>query len=182
MKITNRLLCFGFLQAAAIIVGLWGAVEIESQFSAYAEDGISESDRLGARSDEYSRVFDKALHALVEGDAATFRALLSSLTVLSENRGPGAVDVIIRDRFIPFFSGFEKLTDSINTMPTFNSRGEIGIALARSFVTKDGERRNFVMYLIKEGKDGKVVVGNLLLNATEKDLEAAKARRPGAKE
>jgi hypothetical protein len=90
------------------------------------------------------------------------------------------VDVIIRDRFIPFFSDFDKLTDSIATRPTFNARGETGIALARSFLTKSGEQRNFVMYLIREGKDQKVVVGNLLLNATEKDLEAAKDRRPGA--
>lgn len=148
-------------------------------FVVYADDRINESDRLGARSDEYSRVFDKAVRALVKRDAATFRALLSSVTVLSESRGPGAVDAIIRDRFIPFFSDFDRLTDSSATRPSFNARGETGIALARSFVTKSGEERNFVMYLIREGNDQKVVVGNLLLNATEKDLEATKGRQPG---
>jgi hypothetical protein len=141
-------------------------------------DRITEEERLGARSDQYSRTFNKAISALVNDDAATFRALLSSTTVLSENRGPGAIDVVIRDRFIPFFSDFLSLTDSITTVPTYNAVGESGIAFARSFKTTDGAIKNFVIYLITEGKEKRVVVGNLLLNATEKELLASKGAPP----
>jgi hypothetical protein len=138
------------------------------------EDRITEEERLGARSDQYSRTFNKAISALVSGDAATFRALLSSTTVLSETRGPGAVDVIIRDRFIPFFGDFATLTDEIVTVPTYNSVGDSGVAFARSFKTTEGEVKHFVIYLITEGKEKRVVVGNLLPNATEKDLLATR--------
>lgn len=135
-------------------------------------DKVSEEDRLGARSDEYSRLFDKAISALVDGDAAKFRALLSSTTVTQETRGPGAIDAIIRDRFIPFFAEFVELTDSITTIPTYDSAGNTGMAIARSFKTSNGERKSFVIYIISEKE--RMVVGNLLLNTTEKQLLEAK--------
>jgi hypothetical protein len=141
------------------------------------EPGVSEEDRLGARSDEYSRLFDKAISALVDGDGPSFRALLSSNTVLSESRGPGAVDVIIRDRFIPFFSDFVVLTDSITTLPTYDSVGNTGMAIARSFKTTGGESKSFVIYIVSE--KGRMVVGNLLPNMTDKQLlDSRKGNKP----
>jgi hypothetical protein len=137
------------------------------------EDSIREEDRLGARSDQYSRVFDKAVSALVKGDAATFRSMLSSTTVVQETRGPGAIDAVIQDAFIPFFAGFEELSDSISTAPTYDVSGKTGIAIARSFKTKLGEIKPFVIYLINETREGKelVVVGNLLINTTREVLQ-----------
>ena len=129
---------------------------------------IREEDRLGARSDEYSRVFERAVAALVRGDAAAFRALLSNTTTLNESRGPGAIDAVIQTRFIPFFSDFSELTESITTVPTYDAAGSTGLAIARSFTTSEGERRSFVIYLIRE--KNRVVVGNLLPNATAEDL------------
>lgn len=142
------------------------------------EDSIREEDRLGARSDQHSRVFDKAISALVRGDAATFRSMLSSTTVLQETRGPGAVDAIIQGAFIPFFAEFEELTDAISTAPTYDVRGNTGIAIARSFKTKQGEVKPFVIYLISETRDGKevVLVGNLLINTTSEVLQRQKTK------
>jgi len=141
-------------------------------------DSIREEDRLGARSDQYSRVFDQAISALVQGDAATFRALLSSTTVLQETRGPGAIDAVIQSAFIPFFAGFEELTDIISTAPNYDVRGNSGIAIARSFKTKSGEVKPFVIYLISEQRQDKdtVVVGNLLINTTKEVLQRGKAK------
>jgi hypothetical protein len=143
------------------------------------EDSIREEDRLGARSDQHSRVFDKAVSALVHADAATFRSMLSSTTVLQETRGPGAIDAVIQGAFIPFFAGFEELTDTISTAPTYDVRGNSGIAIARSFKTKSGEVKPFVIYLINEIREGKdvVVVGNLLINTTGDVLQKATAKR-----
>jgi hypothetical protein len=172
---------FSFLQVACVcgvfVASIWGLTDSVMADSQVA-DRISEEERLGARSDQYSRTFNKAISALVNDDAATFRALLSASTVLSESRGPGAIDVIIRDRFIPFFSDFSSLTQSITTLPTYSAAGESGIAFARSFKTTEGQIKYFVIYLITEGKDKRVVVGNLLLNATEKDLLATKGTNP----
>ncbi len=135
---------------------------------------IREEDRLGARSDEYSRVFEKAISSLVKADAGTFRSLLSSTTLLNETRGPGAIDAVIQTRFIPFFSDFAELTDSITTVPTYDAAGSTGLALARSFTTTGGERKSFVIYLVNEKK--RVVVGNLVPNATAVDLKVGKSK------
>jgi hypothetical protein len=130
---------------------------------------INEADRLGARSDRYSRIFDRALKALISGDSATFRSLLSSTTVLEESRGPGAIDAVISGVFIPFFEGFSALTEEISTAPTYDASGATGIAIGRSFKTVSGEEKRFVIYLIDDKRrveQGGVVVGNLLINKT----------------
>jgi hypothetical protein len=170
IKITHTLIS----SVVAITCGVaWVTPITPSIADPAVEDSIREEDRLGARSDQYSRVFDKAVSALVNGDAATFRSMLSSTTVVQETRGPGAIDAVIQDAFIPFFVGFEELTDSISTAPTYDVSGKAGIAIARSFKTKSGEIKPFVIYLINESQKGKevVVVGNLLINTTGEVLQ-----------
>jgi hypothetical protein len=141
-------------------------------------DRIREEDRLGARSDEYSRAFDTAISALVRGDSATFRSLLSRTTTLNETRGPGAIDAIIQTVFIPFFENFVELTDSIATIPSYDAAGSQGMAMARSFTTSDGEQKSFVIYFVRE-RD-KIMVGNLLPNMTAETLLQQKGK-PAAK-
>jgi hypothetical protein len=171
---------FNQLKAISLSISIIAAALFQA--NAYADstsdDTIREEDRLGARSDQYSRVFDKAVSALIKADAATFRSILSSTTVLQESRGPGAIDAVIQGVFIPFFAEFDELTDSISTAPSYDARGNTGIAIARSFRTKSGEIKPFVIYLVNEMRDGKavVVVGNLLINKTRDVLQ-----RPGTK-
>jgi hypothetical protein len=162
----------------AIVLGVGSLSPLSVRADTAVEDSIREEDRLGARSDQYSRVFDKAISALVKGDSATFRAILSSTTVLQETRGPGALDAIIQNAFIPFFAEFEELTETISTAPTYDVSGNTGIAIARSFKTKQGEVKPFVIYLISETKDGKEVVsvGNLLINTTADVLQRPKTK------
>jgi hypothetical protein len=165
---------------SVIFLAAFGVVSQPVFATPIGTSDISESDRLGARSDQYSRVFDKAIAALVKGDSAAFRVLLSSTTVLQETRGPGAIDAVIQNAYIPFFDEFAELTEEIATAPTFDAGGSSGIAIARSFKTKSGETKNFVIYLINEKvKDGgtQVVVGNLLLNATKDVFQSDKKGR-----
>jgi hypothetical protein len=140
-----------------------------------AHDRIREEDRLGARSDEYSRTFDRAVSALVHADAATFRSILSRTTTLNESRGPGAIDAVIQTRYIPFFEDFVELTDSITTVPSYDAAGNQGLAMARSFTTNGGEQKSFVIYLVRE--KNRVMVGNLLLNVTGESLLKQKANK-----
>jgi hypothetical protein len=107
-------------------------------------------------------VFNEALNALVEGRSDDFHALLSSSTIERETRGSGAVDKIIRERFIPYFSDFSRLTANAASMPTEDPEGHKGLALFRSFETEDHKEKPFVMYIVEE--EGKLVVSNLLLN------------------
>ena len=163
----------------------------DSQADSNTQGIIREEDRLGARSDEYSRAFERAISALVRGDVETFRALLSSTTVLNETRGPGAIDAVIKTRFIPFFADFSELTDAIVTVPSYDAAGNSGVAMARSFTTSDGEKKSFVIYLVTErqpapgsakaAQKNQVMVGNLLLNASAEELlKSKKNQSPGA--
>jgi hypothetical protein len=163
-----------------LLIGFLVALDAATKVAADTpeRDKIREEDRLGARSDEYSRTFDTAVSALVHSDAGTFRSILSSTTTLNESRGPGAIDAIIKTRYIPFFEDFVELTDSITTVPSYDAAGNPGLAMARSFTTSGGEQRSFVIYLVRE-KD-RVRVGNLLLNVTGDTLLEQKARK-GAK-
>lgn len=162
------ILCVCYLAAASLSATVCLATPTGAE-------GITEQDRLGARSDPYSRIFDKAIDALVKGDSGAFRALLSSTTVLQETRGPGAIDAIIQNAFIPFFDEFASLTEDSATAPTYDVSGKSGIAIARSFKTKSGEKKNFVIYLITEGVENdkpRIRVGNLLLNATKEVFQS----------
>jgi hypothetical protein len=136
---------------------------------------VKEGERLDARSDEYSRVFDRAVNCLIEKNAGCFRALLSSFTVTQETRGPGAVDAIIQDRFIPYFSDFSKLSDRVATVPSYDAAGNSGLAICRSFITNDGREKFFVLYVNLE--NGRYVVGNLLLDTKVEQVLAMKAGR-----
>ena len=49
------------------------------------------------------------------------------------------------------------------------------IPMARSFKTKSGEKKNFVIYLITEGVENdkpRIRVGNLLLNASKEVFQS----------
>jgi len=157
---------FRFLLSVALLVSF--GMSTISLADSSARDRIREEDRLGARSDEYSRTFDTAVSALVHSDAATFRSILSNTTTLNESRGPGAIDAVIQTRYIPFFEDFAELTDSITTMASYDAAGNQGLAMARSFTTTGGEQKSFVIYLVKE--KNRVAVGNLLLNVTGESL------------
>jgi hypothetical protein len=123
------------------------------------------TDGLSRKIDE---VFNKAIAALVDGRGDDFLALLSSSTIERETRGSGAIDKIIRERFIPYFSDFKQLTANASSVTTTDPEGHKGIALCRSFEAKDQSERPFIMYIVEE--DGDVVVSNLLLNKRLRDL------------
>ena len=138
------------------------------------KESLREEDRVGARSDEYSRVFDRAITCLIQGDAGCFRGMLSQFTVSQETRGPGAVDLIIQDRYVPYFSDFERLTDRVGTVPSYDGAGNTGFAICRSFMTTDKKEKFFVLYVVQEKE--KYRVGNLLLDTKMDQIVKAKSR------
>ena len=128
------------------------------------------------QSDQYSLLVRQAVDLLVRADAAEFRKLLSpSLVARTESQlGAGGIDKIINEKFIPFFGGFVSLNSSAETLPTTDPLGHKGLALFYSFQTKDGVQRPFAIYVLDE--DGRMVVGNLLLNTVMYDVIKKKDR------
>jgi hypothetical protein len=122
-----------------------------------------------AQADQYGAVADKAVDALVRGDAKSFKDMLSPGTIKREQRGADAVDVIIKERFMPFFQDFSKMSPTSHAFPTFRGIDSVkGVGFARSFTARDGTDRFFVIFVLEEA--GKLTIGNLLLNKTFADV------------
>jgi len=122
------------------------------------------------RADEYSELVDKAVKRLVDGDAEGFKELCSSASIKRTEAalGEGAVDKIIRTRFIPYFANFKKMLPHVDTLPTWDADKNKGFVILHSFEDTEGNTRSFAIYLINE--DDELVVGNLELNKTLGDL------------
>ena len=162
--------------ALVVLVGACGDVAYGDEVAKVepTKESLREEDRVGARSDEYSRVFDRAITCLIQRDAGCFRGLLSQFTISQETRGPGAIDLIIQDRYIPYFSDFERLTDRVGTVPSYDAAGNTGFAICRGFTTTDKKEKFFVLYVVQE-KD-KYRVGNLLLDTKMEQIVKGKSK------
>jgi hypothetical protein len=134
--------------------------------SAHAEFGADsgKAEVPVAMAQEYGAFANKAVEALVKGDGKAFPG-----TIRMEQRGKGAIDMIIYERFIPFFDGFVKPHLVDQPFPTYRRiDGVKGVGFARSFYVSDGSERFYVIFILKE--DDKLTVGNLLLDKKLADV------------
>jgi hypothetical protein len=139
--------------------------------SAHADFGADsgKAEVPAAMAAEYGAFADKAVETLVKGDGKSFRAMLSPGTIRMEQRGKGAIDMIIYERFIPFFDGFAKQHLEDQPFPTYRRIDDVkGVGFARSFYVSDGSERFYVIFILNE--DGRLTVGNLLLDKKLADV------------
>lgn len=136
-------------------------------------------DDLEPRTDAYTLIVERAVDTLARGDAEGFKKLLSRNLIAETERelGRGKVDFIINERFIPFFSDLESLDSAAPTTSTRDAHGSKGIAVFRTFVNKEGLQKPFVIYVLDE--DGKLVIGNLLLNKSMSDVLVPRSGQGG---
>jgi len=149
------------------------AVVMQSVFlpSAQADFGADsgKAEVPAAMAEEYGAFADKAVETLEKGDGKAFRAMLSPGTIRMEQRGKGAIDMIINERFIPFFEGFAKQHLEDQPFPTYRRIDNVtGVGFARSFYVADGGERFYVIFILNE--DGRLTVGNLLLDKKLADV------------
>jgi hypothetical protein len=158
-----------FSLCASIVVAL--VVQSVSLPSAQADFGADsgKAEVPAAMAAEYGAFADKAVATLVKGDGKAFRAMLSPGTIRMEQRGRGAIDMIIYERFIPFFDGFAKQHLEDQPFPTYRRIDDVkGVGFARSFYVSDGSERFYVIFILNE--DGRLTVGNLLLDKKLADV------------
>ena len=128
-------------------------------------------------SDDYENLVEDAVRKLVRKDSEGFKKLLSP-TMLGRSEkqlGSKAIEKIINERFIPFFSDFNHLEPNGTITKTKDVEGHEGSALYRYFLNEQKTERPFVFYILEE--DGKLVVGNLLINKTMRDTSLAEQGR-----
>lgn len=127
-------------------------------------------------SDDYEGFVEDVVRLLAQNREAEFRELLSpSLMKRSlQELGKEKVDLMIKQQFIGFFSDFKHLSANVMTMKTSDKDKHPGLAVFRSFLNENGEERPFVVYVLEEG--GKLVVGNILINKTLRDVSELQVR------
>lgn len=143
-------------------------VNLDAAFADFGADS-GKAEVPQAMVTEYGAVADRAVEALVRGDAKAFKAMLSPGTIRMEQRGPAAIDLIIDERFIPFFQGYVKPHLVDQPFPTYRRIDNAqGVGFARSFFVKDGSERFYVIFVLKE--NGSLTIGNLLLDKKLSDV------------
>jgi len=117
-------------------------------------------------SDDYDKKVKEIVNTLTQNEPAQFKAFLSPDLIerTEKEYGDGAIDKIIHERYVPFFSDLARLDTNSNSMPTTDGSGHKGVAIFKTFITDEGEQKPFGLYIIE--KDGQLKVGNLLLNKT----------------
>lgn len=163
LKRTMRLLTI-----LTLFVWATAHVGLDAAFADFGADS-GKAEVPQAMATEYGAVADKAVEALVRGDAKAFKAMLSPGTIRMEQRGPGAIDLIIDERFIPFFQGYVKPHLVDQPFPTYRRIDSTqGVGFARSFFVTDGSERFYVIFVLRE--NGRLTIGNLILDKKLSDV------------
>ena len=139
--------------------------------SAVAGDAPKADGRFS--SDDYQELVEKGVRLLVQCNSNKFRELLSpSMLRRSEKQlGETAIETVIKERYIPFFAGFHHFNPTVTSMKTSDVDGHRGVAVFRTFVDNVDREQPFVVYVLEE--EGELVIGNLLINKTMRDVSLA---------
>lgn len=154
------------LLVTSVVIATVGALSACDSSKSTAQKSTKDD---AGKPDRYSHIIDEATTALIRGDGKSFKALLSPGTIKREQRGERAIDDVIFERFVPFFSGFASFSQNVQTISTRDIDGHDGLAIARSFFSADGKEHFFVIYILEEGD--KLTVGNILIDTTMADIE-----------
>jgi hypothetical protein len=156
------------LATSLVVAVVMQSVSLRSAQADFGADS-GKAEVPAAMAEEYGAFADKAVETLEKGDGKAFRAMLSPGTIRMEQRGKGAIDMIIYERFIPFFEGFAKQHLEDQPFPTYRRIDDVkGVGFARSFYVADGGERFYVIFILNE--DGRLTVGNLLLDKKLADV------------
>lgn len=109
---------------------------------------------------------DQILAAVTAGQSGALRASLSPTTLAGWQAGD--VDVFVDQIVMPYFADYDQPVNEQWVAPTTSPAGFTGFAFYRSFTTKSGRTKPYVLYLLDE--NGRMVVGNLLVGKTFQDM------------
>jgi hypothetical protein len=112
---------------------------------------------MSAQEGPFREVADAFMSAAAAGDAPKSARLLSPAA--SAKAGADAVERFLAREVLPFFAQFKEVARSVTVART---AGVTGFAFYMYMVSKTGELRPFVIYVVEEG--GAKVVANVLVD------------------
>ena len=129
--------------------------------SAFAQSGPSREElNMAAESPAFRAVADRFIAAAVAGDAATLEQMLSPAIVA--RAGKETLAKVLGGQVIPFFAGQKETGRSVTVANTADASGNLGFAYYMYSVTRTGEQKPFVIYVVDE--NGRKTVGNIVVN------------------
>ena len=142
------------LAAAALITAILAA-------GAFAQGGPSREELdMAAQSPAFRAVADRFIAAAVAGDAATMEKMLSPAIVA--RAGKETLAKVLGGQVIPFFADQKETGRSVTVANTADASGNQGFAYYMYSVTRSGEQKPFVIYVVDES--GRKTVGNIVVN------------------
>jgi hypothetical protein len=129
--------------------------------SALAQGGPSREElNMAAESPAFRAVADRFIAAAVAGDAATLEKMLSPAIVARAGRE--TLEKVLGGQVIPFFAGQKETGRSVTVANTADASGNHGFAYYMYSVTRSGEQKPFVIYVVDE--NGRKTVANIVVN------------------
>jgi hypothetical protein len=88
---------------------------------------------------------------------------------VAQANGKEALERFLRGQVIPFFADYASTeTDTTITPTQLPNGGPSGFALYKRMRTKAGASKPLILYVLRD--DGRMVVGNVLLGKTYRDM------------
>ena len=115
---------------------------------------------MAAQSPAFRAVADRFIAAAVAGDAAALETMLSPAIVA--RAGKETLAKVLGGQVSPFFAGQKETGRSVTVANTADASGDPGFAYYMYSVTRSGEQKPFVIYVVDEG--GRKTVANIVVN------------------
>ena len=136
------------------------AASVPAPVSSPASSTFADELVQATRSATFRPTVDAFVAALVAGDAEKGIGLVSPN--LLKSAGRDTVRGVLRNQMLPFFAAFKELGRSQTIARTGDGFGSEGFVFYLTMVPKQGEARDFAVYVVEES--GAKVVANILLD------------------
>ena len=150
-------ICRKLAIAAALIVALLFALVQPPRAASPGERATAPEFAMSVQQDAFRKVADAFIAAAAAGEMARAGGMLSP--AIAARSGPAAVEAFLAGEVRPFFAQYRGLANSITISRTADAPGFV---FYMYMVTRTGELRPFVIYVIEE--HGARVVANVLVD------------------
>ncbi len=115
---------------------------------------------MAAKSPAYRLIAERFVAAAAARDVKALENLLSP--AISARAGKEGIQKILNEQVLPFFADHKEIGRSVTTTNTTDATGNRGFTFYMYSMTKSGQKKPFVIYIVEE--KGQKIVANILVN------------------
>jgi hypothetical protein len=127
----------------------------------FAQGGPSRQELdMAAKSPAYRLIAERFVAAAAARDVKALENLLSP--AISARAGKEGIQKVLNEQVLPFFTDHKEIGRSVTTTNTTDATGHRGFTFYMYSMTKSGQKKPFVIYIVEE--KGQKIVANILVN------------------